>query len=90
MADLSKVDEAMVRFEAAVRLFEAAVLRQGEGRQDSVDTRAEAEALRDDRARLVGEVHAVRSKAADLVEKNRLATAKVDTAMTKIRAVLGG
>jgi hypothetical protein len=90
MADLSKVDDSLARFEAALRLFEAAVLRAGENRQESISTRAEAEALRDDRARLSGEVHAVRSKAADLADKNRQATARVDTAMAKIRSVLGG
>ena len=88
MADLSRVDEALTRFEAAVRLLEAAVLRAGESRNETISTRAEAEALRDDRARLAGEVHAVRSKAADLADRNRQATARLDTAMAKIRSVL--
>jgi hypothetical protein len=90
MADPSKIDEAFARFETALRLFEVAVARSGENRQESLSTRAEAEALRDDRARLVGEVHAVRSKAADLADKNQQATARLDSAMAKIRAVLGG
>ena len=90
MADLSRVDEALTRFEAAVRLLEAAVQRAGENRNETISTRAEAETLRDDRARLAGEVHAVRSKAADLADRNRQATARLDTAMAKIRSVLGG
>jgi hypothetical protein len=55
-----------------------------------MSTRVEAEALRDDRARLAGEIHAVRSKAADLADKHRQATARIDTAMAKIRTVIGG
>jgi hypothetical protein len=90
MAYQSKVDEALARFEAALRLFEVAVQRAGESRLESISTRAEAEALRDDRARLAGEIHAVRSKASDLADKNRQATAKLDSAMAKIRSVLGG
>ena len=90
MADLSRVDEALTRFEAAVRLLEAAVLRAGESRNETISTRAEAEALRDDRARLAGEVHAVRSKASDLADRNRQATVRLDTAMAKIRSVLSG
>ncbi len=89
MADLSKVDEALARFENAMRLFEAAVARSDETRQESLGTRAEAEALRDDRARLAGEVHDVRSKAAELADRHRQATARLDTAMAKIRSVLG-
>jgi hypothetical protein len=90
MADLSKVDEALERFENAMRRLEAAVARADENRQESLGTRAEAEALRDDRARLAGEVHAVRSKADDLADRHRQAATKLDTAMAKIRSVLGG
>jgi hypothetical protein len=90
MAGPAKIDEALARFEAALRSVEAAVKRAGENHREAMTTHAEAEALRDDRARLAGEIHDVRSKAADLADKHRQATARIDTAMEKIRAVIGG
>ena len=89
MAGPSKIDEALARFEAALRLVEAAVQRVSDSRREAMSTHAEAEALRDDRARLAGEIHAVRSKAADVADKHRQATSRIDSAMEKIRVVIG-
>jgi hypothetical protein len=83
-----KLDQAFDRFEAAVRQFEAALVRHQDKLRRDEGARGEAEALRLDRSRLAHELDQVRSKASDLVGTNKKAVGKIDAAMSRIRAVL--
>jgi len=88
MADIHKLDEAFLRFEAALRRVEQAVAVKSEGRKRIVDLESEAESLKRDRARLAHELDLVRSKAGELVDTSKTAAGKIDAAMSRIRAVL--
>lgn len=88
MADVQKLNEAFDRFEAALRLFEGAVLKRQEQENLVQSLAGEAEALRGDRVRIAQELELVRSKAAELVSTNKNAVGKIDAAMSRIRAVL--
>ncbi len=89
MADESRIIGALDRFEAALRRLEAAMAQAGEREMALASSKGEAEALRQDRARLAEELDQVRGKASELDEANRQAQRRVDLAMTRIRKVLG-
>ncbi len=88
MADIDKLDEAFGRFDAALRQFEAAVVRQQQVGKRAEDLANEADTLRKDRSKLVHELDLVRSKAGELVDTSKQAAGKIDAAMSRIRAVL--
>jgi len=83
-----RLDQAFDRFEAALRQFEAAIARHQDQLRRGETVEGEAEALRLDRSRLAQELDEVRSRASHLAGANKQAVAKIDTAMSKIRAVL--
>jgi DNA anti-recombination protein RmuC len=88
MADLSKLENALDRFEAALRRIEVAMVRSQERDQKAKLVAGEADALRHDRSRLAQELDDVRSKASELIGNNKQAVNKIDAAMSRIRAVL--
>lgn len=88
MADVQKLNDAFDRFEAAMRLFESAVLKRQESENLVQSLASEAEALRGDRVRIAQELEMVRAKASELVATNKSAVGKIDAAMSRIRAVL--
>ena len=88
MADIQKLDEAFLRFEAALRRVEQAVAGKFEGRTRIIELESEAESLKRDRTRLAHELNLVRSKAGELVDTSKTAAGKIDAAMSRIRAVL--
>ena len=88
MADIQKLDEAFLRFEAALRRVEQSVAIKTEGRSRIVELESEAESLKRDRARLAHELDLVRNKAGELVDTSKTAAGKIDAAMSRIRAVL--
>jgi DNA anti-recombination protein RmuC len=88
MADLSKLENALDRFEAALRRIEVAMVRRQERDQKAKLVAGEADALRHDRSRLAQELDDVRSKASELIGTNKQAVNKIDAAMSRIRAVL--
>lgn len=88
MADVQKLNDAFDRFEAAMRLFESAVLKRQESETLVQSLASEAEALRGDRVRIAQELEMVRAKASELVATNKSAVGKIDAAMSRIRAVL--
>jgi hypothetical protein len=86
MAEATKVDEALARFEAALRRLESVAMRvQDIGSAPTADSLS---AL-DDRELLAQEIKEVRAKANELAERNRNAASKIDSAMAKIKSVLG-
>ena len=88
MADIQNLDEAFLRFEAALRRIEQAVESRSDGDTRVVELLSEAESLKRDRARLEHELELVRSKAGELVDTSKSAAGKIDAAMSRIRAVL--
>ena len=88
MADIHNLDEAFLRFEAALRRIEQAVAGRSDGQGRLVELASEAESLRRDRARLSHELDLVRSKAGELADTSKTAAGKIDAAMSRIRAVL--
>jgi len=88
MADLTKLESAFDRFEAALRRIEVAMVRSQERDQRAKVVAGEADALRHDRSRLAQELDDVRSKASELIGNNKDAVNKIDAAMSRIRAVL--
>ena len=89
MADGSKIDEALTRFEAALRRFEATAMRVHNQLPAGLEPPVEVQALRDDQDRLQKEIAEMRAKASDLADRNRNAATKIDSAMAKIKFVLG-
>ncbi|WP_421693996.1 DUF4164 family protein [Aestuariivirga sp.] len=88
MADIHKLDEAFLRFEAALRRVETAAGLKADGRKRFEELESEAESLRRDRTRLTHELDLVRNKATELVDTSKTAAGKIDAAMSRIRAVL--
>ena len=88
MADQVKLNDAIGRFDSALRQFETAMVRTGEERRRTDTVHGEAEALRQDRRRLEGELDQVRTKAFELVDTSKKAVGKIDAAMSRIRAVI--
>jgi folate-dependent tRNA-U54 methylase TrmFO/GidA len=84
MAEGSKLDEALARFEAALRRLETAIVEANEN-----GAGPDAAALLNDREQLAREIGDVRAKASELAERNRNAASKIDSAMAKIKLVLG-
>ena len=89
MADGTKIDEALARFEAALRRFESVAMRVHNQLPPGLDPPAEVQALRDDHQRLEREIGEARAKASELADRNRNAATKIDSAMAKIKFVLG-
>jgi FtsZ-binding cell division protein ZapB len=86
MAEVSKIDEALDRFEAALKRLEAAVRRAHEG---GSFLPPETQELLREREQLVQEMSAVRVRANEFAERNRNAASKIDSAMARIKSVLG-
>jgi FtsZ-binding cell division protein ZapB len=89
MVEESRIIGALDRFEAALRRLEAAMAQAGERELALASSKGEAEALRQDRARLAEELDQVRDKASELDAANRQAGQRVELAMSRIRKVLG-
>ena len=86
MAEDSKVDEALSRFEAALRRLETVIVQANE---NGAGLPQDAAALLEDRDQLAREISDVRAKATELADRNRNAASRIDSAMAKIKLVLG-
>ena len=86
----SRIGEALGRFETALSTLEHSVLHFHEKEATLGQQAREAQALRQDRTRLVQELQEVRAKASELAKANHDATRRIDAAMERIRGVLGG
>lgn len=88
MAQAGMIEEALERFESALRQLEGSMVRWHEREQALEQARGEAEALRQDRSRMAQELDEVRARANELMEASRGAARHVEGAMSRIRAVL--
>jgi predicted nuclease with TOPRIM domain len=88
VADSSKLDSAVTKFDQALSRFEqVAAKRQGDN-QRLISLTAEAAQLRGDQQRLVRDLDLVKQKAKELVDTTKQAASKIDSAMSRIRSVL--
>jgi uncharacterized coiled-coil DUF342 family protein len=89
MFDNSRIGEAFGRFETALSTLEASMMRYHEKETALGKLAGEAQALRQDRTRLVQELNEVRGKASELAKASHEAAKRIDSAMARIRGVLG-
>lgn len=89
MGQLPKLEEALSRFDSAMQELEAAMFDARNASAQDASTQGEAQALREDRARLASELEEVRANADKLLDKNQQATQKIASAMSRINSVLG-
>ncbi len=88
MAGIHKLDEAFLRFEAALRKLEGAAALKAEAGRRVAALESETETLRREKTRLAQELDLVRTKAGELADTSKSAAGKIDAAMSRIRAVL--
>ena len=86
----SRIGEALGRFETALNTLEISMVRCHEKESALGKLTGEAQALRQDRTRLVQELKEVRGKASELAKASHDAAKRIDAAMVRIRGVLGG
>jgi chromosome segregation ATPase len=88
MTEARKFDEALVRFERAIAKVENSIAqrRETETRLESLEKQAVS--LQAERQQLDSDLGRVRAKAAELVDTSKKAAGKIDSAVSRIRAVL--
>ena len=85
----SRVGEALGRYETALTRLETSMMRHHEKEAVLGQLAGEAQEMRQDRNRLVLELNEVRGKASELARASRDAAKRIDSAMARIRGVLG-
>lgn len=89
MATKSRLDQAIAHFEQAMRQLEAAWAQTEQNYGKITKLNTEASALKEDRAKLAGELDEVRARADDLAEASRQAARRIELAMARVRTVIG-
>ena len=89
MSGTSRIGEALGRFETALNSLETSMLRCQQKEAELGKLAGEAQSLRKDRLQLVQELDEVRGKASELAKASQEAARHVDSAMARIRSVLG-
>jgi septal ring factor EnvC (AmiA/AmiB activator) len=88
MTEVRKFDEALVRFERAIAKVEQATAQ----RRDTVSRlellEKQASSLVAERQQMDTDMNRVKAKAAELVDTSKKAAGKIDSAVSRIRAVL--
>jgi predicted nucleic acid-binding Zn-ribbon protein len=90
MSNTSRIGEALGRFETALNTLETTMTRCQRNETELGKLERETQALRQDHTRLVQELNDVRGKASELAKANHDAAERVESAMARIRGVLGG
>jgi Domain of unknown function (DUF4164) len=88
MAEARKFDEALVRFERAIAKVEQATALRRETVTRLETLEKQAVTLQVERQQLDTDLGRVRAKAAELVDTSKKAAGKIDSAVSRIRAVL--
>jgi len=89
MASKSQLDQAIAHFEQAMRQLEAAWAQTEQNYGKITKLNTEASALKEDRAKLAGELDEVRARADDLAEASRQAARRIELAMARVKTVIG-
>lgn len=88
MTDAKKFEASLTRFENALNIVEKVVSDRREADKRMKAAEAQAAALASDRQRIDKELEQVRVKAAELVDTSKQAAGKINSAVSRIRAVL--
>ena len=88
MADSTKFETSLQRFEKALKLVEASLARKRDENARLKTLEIEKATLESDRQRMDRELAQVRVKAQELVDTSKQAEGKIDSAMSRIRSVL--
>jgi Domain of unknown function (DUF4164) len=88
MAEARKFDEALVRFERAIAKVEQTTAHRRETAARLEMLEKQAVSLQVERQQLDTDLGRVRAKAAELVDTSKKAAGKIDSAVSRIRAVL--
>jgi multidrug resistance efflux pump len=88
MTEARKFDEALVRFERAIAKVELAATHRRETLERLENLEKQAVNLQVERQQLDTDLGRVRAKAAELVDTSKKAAGKIDSAVSRIRAVL--
>ncbi len=88
MTDAKKFDASLTRFEKALGLVEKAIAEKGEALARIQVLESHTAKLQLDRQQMDRDLAQVRVKAAELVETSKQAAGKIDSAVSRIRAVL--
>ena len=88
MADSTKFETSLQRFEKALKLVEASLARKRDENARLKTLEIEKATLESDRQRMDRELSLVRVKAQELVDTSKQAVGKIDSAMSRIRSVL--
>jgi predicted nuclease with TOPRIM domain len=88
MTEVRKFDEALVRFERAIARVEQATAHRRDTMNRLEMLEKQAVSLQVERQQLDTDLGRVRAKAAELVDTSKKAAGKIDSAVSRIRAVL--
>ena len=88
MADSTKFETSLQRFEQALKLVEASLARKQQENARLKTLEIEKATLESDKQRMDRELATVRVKAQELVDTSKQALGKIDSAMSRIRSVL--
>ena len=88
MADSTKFETSLQRFEQALKLVETSLARKRDENVRLKTLEIEKATLESDRQRMDRELATVRVKAQELVDTSKQAVGKIDSAMSRIRSVL--
>jgi hypothetical protein len=88
MTEARKFDEALVRFERAIAKVEQTTTHRRETMLRLEVLEKQAVSLQVERQQLDTDLGRVRAKAAELVDTSKKAAVKIDSAVSRIRAVL--
>jgi chromosome segregation ATPase len=88
MSDAKKFDASLTRFEKALGLVEKAIAEKQDAHAKIQVLETHTAKLQLDRQQMDRDLAAVRAKAAELVETSKQAAGKIDSAVSRIRAVL--
>lgn len=88
MAEQSRLDVALTKFDAAMRALEGAAVRTRQKIDSDTKAQAEAATLLEDRSRLAAELDRAKAKLSEQAASRNEAEKKIDAAMTAIKSVL--
>jgi hypothetical protein len=88
MTDAKKFDASLTRFERALGLVEKAMAEKRDAHARITVLENHTAKLQLDRQQMDKDLAAVRAKAQELVETSKQAAGKIDSAVSRIRAVL--
>ena len=88
MSDQSRIDDALNKFEAAMRTFEGALVQARQKNAVEGNAQAEASALLEDRSRIAAELDRTKAQLSDMNISVNEAETRIASAMQTIKSIL--